>query len=108
MTDKPDYARYGRRRLMKGAGLAGLAGLAGCIGTGDPGAGGDGSDGGNGNDGNGSDGSDGSDGDDSDAGGNMASEVNVWGWDVAVRFYRSFRVPYDGISHLGCFRRRSG
>ncbi|MDB2239057.1 sugar ABC transporter substrate-binding protein [Halorubrum ezzemoulense] len=57
---------------MKGAGLAGLAGLAGCIGTGDPGSGGDGGDG-----------SDGSD--ESDGGNGMASEINVWGWDVAAR-----------------------
>ncbi|EMA64913.1 extracellular solute-binding protein [Halorubrum kocurii] len=68
---------------MKGAGLAGIAGLAGCIGTGDPG-GSDGSDGSDGDDG--SDGSDGSDGDDgSDGGSGMASEINVWGWDVAAR-----------------------
>jgi len=82
MTKRPDYARYGRRRLMKGAGLAGLAGLAGCIGTGDPESesGGNGGDDGSDESG-GDDGSDGSGGDD----GGMASEIDVWGWDVAAR-----------------------
>ncbi|WP_152418277.1 sugar ABC transporter substrate-binding protein [Halorubrum aidingense] len=84
MTNKPDYARYGRRRLMKGAGLAGLAGLAGCIGTGDPEGGSNGGDGSEGSDG--SNGSSSSDEDsNSDGGDNMASEIDVWGWDVAAR-----------------------
>ncbi|TKX42837.1 extracellular solute-binding protein [Halorubrum sp. ARQ200] len=77
---------------MKGAGLAGIAGLAGCVGTGDPGSG-DGSDGSDGSDD--SDGSDG--GDSSDGSGNtaMASEIDVWGWDVAARALQITAEEYE-------------
>lgn len=80
MTDKPKYAEIGRRRLVKGAGIAGVAGLAGCVGTDDPA----------GNDGettdDGSADADGADADDDDGDDNgMANEIDVWGWDVAAR-----------------------
>ncbi|TKX59914.1 extracellular solute-binding protein [Halorubrum sp. ASP1] len=77
---------------MKGAGLAGIAGFAGCVGTGDPDSG-DGSDGSDGSDD--SDGSDG--GDSSDGSGNtaMASEIDVWGWDVAARALQITAEEYE-------------
>lgn len=70
MTNKPDYARQGRRQLMKSAGLAGLVGLAGCVGTGD------------------------SEGE-SDGAASMASEIDVWGWDVAARALEITAEAYE-------------
>lgn len=83
--------RIGRRRLLKGAGVAAMAGLAGCAGTGDPEGEGTTTSGDGGGGGGGGNGTDGSTSTQTAA---MADAIEVWGWDVAAKSLDLIDDPY--------------
>jgi multiple sugar transport system substrate-binding protein/lactose/L-arabinose transport system substrate-binding protein len=96
MTEPHD--RIDRRRLLKLLGVGGVAGLAGCAGTGEAPGTESGSSGGEsgGSDGGSSGGSTESDGStDTESGPAMASEIEVWGWDVAAKSLDLIDDPYE-------------
>lgn len=90
MTDS--HTTMDRRRLLELLGIGGVAGLAGCAGTGEaPGTATESSSGG---------GSSGSQstataGESTESGPAMASEIEVWGWDVAAKSLDLIDEPYE-------------
>jgi len=86
-----DSSPVGRRRVLKGAGLAGLAGLAGCAGTGDPGASTQTTESGD-SAGSGSS-ADTETGMSAEAA--MVDSIEVWGWDVAAKSLDLVDEPYE-------------
>jgi multiple sugar transport system substrate-binding protein/lactose/L-arabinose transport system substrate-binding protein len=86
-----------RRRLLKLLGVGGVAGLAGCAGTGEaPGTETESSGGSGGStQSSGGESTASSGGESTESGPQMASEIEVWGWDVAAKSLDLIDEPYE-------------